>query len=390
MPFQSDKPYTFDRVVRLLFILIFIISFFYIIRYLSDVLVPFAIAMLLSYLINPLVEFFEYKTRIRKRTPAVIISLVLVFLVLTLLGLLLVPILIHQLAHTRDLIVNYINSSSLRSQALAYLPTDVGDYLRDIVQRPEIVSFLNGNIGNILTMLKENLLPGVWSVFSGSLSVVTSVIGGIVILLYTVFILLDYERIVENWTSIIPNRFKGLVEVFANDISSSMNSYFRAQLLIALIMGIIHAIGFTIIGLPMGIVLGLFIGILNMVPYLQLAGMIPCLFFSIIHSLEVGGSVWVGIGLLLLIFLIAQLIQDVFLTPRIVGDATGLNPAIIMLSLSVWGKLLGFLGLIIAIPLTTVLVTYYHRFLIHGQTKPLPAEIHPPPLIVPTDNNEKK
>ncbi len=388
MPFQPDKPYTFDRVVRLLLLLAFVAATFYIVRYLSDALVPFAVAVLLAYLINPLVEFFEYRTRIRKRTPAVIISLLLVFFVFALLGIVLVPIFINQLAHMRDLIANYINNSALRNQALAYLPTDLGEYLRDIVQRPEVVSFFNGNIGNILTMLKESLLPGVWSVFSGSLSIVTSVAGIVIVFMYTIFILLDYERVVENWSNIIPPKFRPALQSFMGDISSSMNSYFRAQLLIAIIMGVLHAIGFTIIGLPMGIILGLFIGILNMVPYLQLAGMIPCLFFSIIHSLEVGNSVWVGIGLLLLVFLVAQLIQDIFLTPRIVGDATGLNPAIIMLSLSIWGKLLGFLGLIIAIPLTTVLVTYYHRFLRHASLGHAPAaveEIPPPPILPPKD-----
>lgn len=388
MPFQPDKPYTFDRVVRLLLLLAFVAATFYIVRYLSDALVPFAVAVLLAYLINPLVEFFEYRTRIRKRTPAVIISLLLVFFVFALLGIVLVPIFINQLAHMRDLIANYINNSALRNQALAYLPTDLGEYLRDIVQRPEVVSFFNGNIGNILTMLKESLLPGVWSVFSGSLSIVTSVAGIVIVFMYTIFILLDYERVVENWSNIIPPKFRPALQSFMGDISSSMNSYFRAQLLIAIIMGVLHAIGFTIIGLPMGIILGLFIGILNMVPYLQLAGMIPCLFFSIIHSLEVGNSVWVGIGLLLLVFLVAQLIQDIFLTPRIVGDATGLNPAIIMLSLSIWGKLLGFLGLIIAIPLTTVLVTYYHRFLRHASLGHAPAaveEIPPLPILPPKD-----
>jgi predicted PurR-regulated permease PerM len=145
-----------------------------------------------------------------------------------------------------------------------------------------------------------------------------------------------------------------------------MNRYFRGQAAVASIVGVLFATGFLIIGLPLGILLGLFIGLLNMVPYLQLIGLIPAFLLALIHALETGSSFWVILGLTGLIFVVVQIIQDAILVPRIMGRVTGLNPAMILLSLSIWGKLLGIFGLIIALPMTFLILAYYRRFLATG------------------------
>lgn len=363
MPFSTDKPFTFDRVVRILLSALLLISTILLLRYLSDVLIPFAVAMLLAYIINPLVEFFEYRTRIRNRAIAVMISLFLVLIAMVLVSLLFIPTIIEQIVHTGELISNYINSSQLHDRVLIYLPDNFNVFIVEFIKRPDIQAFLSGNIGSILSMFQAHILPGIWRVFSGSWSLITGIVGIVIIFLYLVFILLDYEKVAEGWENLLPPNYREPILQLVDDLSSSMNGYFRAQLLVAAIVGVLHAIGFTIIGLPMGIALGLLVGLLNMVPYLQIAGFIPALFLAVIHAIDVNMNIWAMIGLLVLVFAIAQIIQDVFLTPRIMGSATGLNPAIIMLSLSIWGKLLGFLGLIIAIPLTTVLISYYKRFI---------------------------
>jgi predicted PurR-regulated permease PerM len=372
MPFSTNRPFTFDRVVRLALSVLFIVCGIFLLRYLSDVLIPFAVAMVLAYIINPLVLFFEYRMRIRNRTIAVGLSLFLVFLGVVLSFLLFVPTIIEQIVHTGELISNYINSSQLRDRVLVYLPDNFNVFINEFLKRPDVQTFLSGNISTILSMLQAHILPGVWRVFSGSWSVVMSVVGLVVIVLYLIFILLDYERVAEGWEKLIPANYRTPVLQVVDDLSNSMNSYFRAQLLVATITGVLHAIGFTIIGLPMGIVLGLFVGLLNMVPYLQIVGFIPALFLAIIHAIDSGTSIGLMIGLVLFIFALLQLLQDALLTPRIMGSATGLNPAIIMLSLSIWGKLLGFLGLIIAIPLTTVLINYYKRFITKSEEEHLP------------------
>ncbi len=142
-----------------------------------------------------------------------------------------------------------------------------------------------------------------------------------------------------------------------------MNHYFRGQALVAFIVGIMFCIGFSIIGLPMAVLLGLFIGLLNMVPYLQLISLVPATLLCLVYSVDTDVDFWHIWWSCMAVYIIVQLIQDFFLTPKIMGKAMGLNPAIILLSLSVWGTLLGFIGLIIALPLTTLLMAYYDNYI---------------------------
>ena len=144
-----------------------------------------------------------------------------------------------------------------------------------------------------------------------------------------------------------------------------MNRYFRNQFYISMIVGVLFSIGFVIIGLPMGVVLGLFIGFLNMVPYLQLISLPITAILCIVCSVSTGVDFWAIFWESMAVYIIVQCIQDLFLTPKIMGKAMGLNPAIILLSLSVWGALLGFMGLIIALPLTTLLLSYYNIYIVN-------------------------
>jgi predicted PurR-regulated permease PerM len=143
-----------------------------------------------------------------------------------------------------------------------------------------------------------------------------------------------------------------------------MNNYFRGQLLIATLVGVLFAIGFTIINLPVAIGLGLFIGLLNIVPYLQIIGIVPTTILVLLKSAETGQNFWVILLSAFIVFCVVQSIQDLILTPKIMGKAMRLNPAVILLSLSIWGTLLGFIGLIIALPLTSLLLSYYKRYVV--------------------------
>ena len=122
---------------------------------------------------------------------------------------------------------------------------------------------------------------------------------------------------------------------------------------------------FSIIQLPLAIIIGLFIGLMNMVPYLKVVGIIPSATMGLLRSVETGqsyGSIILGIAI---VFIVIQMIEDLILTPKIMGKVTGLNPAVILLSLSVWGSLLGIIGVIIALPLTTLIMSYYKRFVLN-------------------------
>ena len=176
------------------------------------------------------------------------------------------------------------------------------------------------------------------------------------------FILLDYEFLTENWIRIFPKKVRPFWTSLMKDVEKALNSYIRGQGLVALSMGILFCIGFTIIDFPMAIGLGILIGIMDMVPYLHTFALIPTVFLALLKAVDTGQNFWIILISAVAVFIIVQIIIDMIITPKIMGKAMGLNPAILLLSLSVWGALLGFIGLIIALPLTTLLIAYYKRY----------------------------
>jgi predicted PurR-regulated permease PerM len=343
--------------------------------YLSDVLIPFAVAMLLAYLINPLVSRVQRK--IRNRLTAVLISLVIVCAAASLLCWLLIPRIVTEIERMGTILTDVVNNSEFARRANEYLPEDIWQALRDYAKQEDVQEFFQtDNFQQVAMGVLRKALPGVWSVISGATSMVLGLLGLAVILLYLVFLLLDYPKLKDAWHDMLPPDYRKPVLGFLSDFNDAMHRYFRGQAMIAGTVGILLATGFGIIGLPMGIVLGLFIGLLNMVPYLQIAGLIPAFLMSILQALETGQSIWITLGLAVMVFAVVQTIQDAVLTPRIMGNVTGLSPAVILLSLSVWGKLLGIFGLLIALPMTCILWTYYRRYVLDqrdANNSPQPA-----------------
>jgi len=229
------------------------------------------------------------------------------------------------------------------------------DRVREILSRKD-VWLLAQAVG-------KKVLPGLWKMFQGAANLVFALMGGFVILLYLVFLLIDYQNVKDGWKSLVPSKWHSGVEKFFLDFDTGMSRHFRAQALVAASVGILFSAGFMLTGLPMALFVGLFVGLLNMVPYLQIVAIIPACLLAVIQAIETGSGLFVTVGLTLLVFAVVQTIQDSFLTPRIMGKVTGLSPAIILLSVSVWGKLMGVFGLIIALPMTCLLLAYYKRLI---------------------------
>ncbi len=354
---------TFDRFVRLLIAISLIWGILSLLGYLSSVLIPFAIALLISYILNPFVNFTQ--KFFRNRVVSVLASLLIVLFILTSFGFVIIPMIIDEVKHMGILLKHLVNETGLDKKIADYFPEGFSEYIKDFAQREEVISFFDADkITELLNTTFEKILPGVWGVFSGTLNIIIGFSGLFIILLYLIFLLVDYNNFLQSWKKLIPPSYEKIVLEIVHDFEIAMNNYFRAQSLVAFLVGILFAIGFTIIGLPMSILLGLFIGMLNMIPYLQIIGLLPATFFALIYSLETNSNFWMVISMVILIFAVVQIIQDAILVPKIMGTVTGLNPAGILLSLSIWGKLLGMLGLLIALPLTYLLLSYYRRFLI--------------------------
>ena len=159
--------------------------------------------------------------------------------------------------------------------------------------------------------------------------------------LYFFFILLDYEAIAKGWIKLVPVKHRDTTIKIVNDVQEGMNKYFRGQAVVAFCVGILFSIGFLIIDFPLAIGFGLFIGLLNMVPYLQLIAFIPTILLALLKAADTGENFWWILFCAFLVFCIVQVIQDGLIVPKVMGKITGLNPAIILLSLSVWGSIDG-------------------------------------------------
>lgn len=353
---RTRDPITFDLFIRFLAGTLLAGVLLFLIYYLSNVLQPFFIAGLLAYLIYPLVQFFQWRPGNRYRLFAIVLTLTLLTTAGVLLWMMLAPAVQKEAMKFASLTNQYARGLDLPS----YFPEKFSDRINAFLLSDELQSLISGeNIKEALNYLWQ----GFEQTFSGIFGILGGLITSVVILLYLVFILVDYEGISEGWKTLIPPRYRPQITRLATDLQVGMEAYFRAQTKIVLIVSILFATGFKLIGLPLGIALGLLVGLLNYIPYLQIAGFIPALFLSILQSMETGSSMLVNVGLILLVFAVVQLIQDAFLTPRIMGKLTGLNPAIILLSLSIWGSLLGVIGMILALPLTTLLLSYYKNFI---------------------------
>ncbi len=352
-----EKPFTFDRVTRIVFSVILIIFLLYIVGLLKNALLPFLIAWLLAYMTQPLVKFFQYRLKFKSR----LLSIIAVIITLLLLLGILIAIVVPSIATESEKALELIRTQSPGKGYIPLIPDSWLAYLQNNVNIEEYMELLSKE--NILNAIRQ-IAPKMWNILTNTFSVLFSITVVFIIFLYFVFILLDYEKIANGWIKLIPQKYRPFLQGLVEDVETSMNRYFRGQALVAFCVGILFAIGFKIISLPLGVTLGLFMGVLNLVPYLQTLGILPMILLALLKSAETGENFWIIIGLALLVLIIVQVIQDMFLVPKIMGKAMGLNPAIILLSLSIWGTLLGFVGLIIALPLTTLCLSYYKRFIL--------------------------
>ena len=357
---MERKKITFDSFIRGAILGAIIIGILLLIRRLSSVLLPFFIAWLIAYLVYPLVTFFQYKLRLRNRIISIFCALFSLLLVGTALFYLLVPPMIQEFGKVKDLLVEYFSSGTYGGN----VPQNLSTFLRENIDARFVTDLFNKE--NLLDAIKE-AVPRLWALISDSIDLIFSIFTVFIIMLYVVFILLDYERISEGWTHLVPMKYRSFVIGLLNDIKEGMNKYFRGQALVALCVGILFSIGFLIIGFPLAIGLGLFVGALNMVPYLQIIGFIPTIMLAILQAADTGENFWIIMASATSVFIVVQIIQDGFIVPRVMGKITGLNPAIILLSLSIWGSLMGMLGMIIALPLTTLMLSYYQRFIINKE-----------------------
>lgn len=364
-----QEKITFDKFIRWALVAAAILCVFFIVKALSSVLLPFFIAWLLAYLLYPIVKFVQYKLHVPTRALAIIVTLFFVVVVVAGVLYFIIPPMIDQFDKLSDVLSSYVKSKAHTNNLTSYIK-------RLVIENQVAIEqfFKSRDFSDAL----KTAMPKLFSLLGQTASVVISIVASCITLLYMFFILLDYENLTNNWIKIFPKKNRPFWHVLAQDVERELNNYIRGQGTVALCMGIMFCIGFTIIGFPMAIGMGILIGILDLVPYLHTFALIPTAFLALLKAADTGQNFWVIFGLAVLVFVVVQIITDMVVTPKIMGKAMGLNPAILLLSLSVWGSLLGFIGLIVALPLTTLIIAYWQRYITKEQRLPQEAMAHKP------------
>ena len=348
-----EKEITFDRFVRILGSVRLGGGVLYTMNFLSSVLLLFFVAWLLAYLMYPIVKFVQYKLHVPTRALSIIVALVFVLAVIGGVFYLIIPPMIDQFEKLGDIVMQYVKQGTNGESFQAV----VQQWLHDNRQAIEQV-FKRKDVSDAI----KSAMPKLFSVLGQTANVILSIVASLITLLFMFFILLDYEYLSSSWIKIFPKKVRPFWQSLMKDVERERNSDIRGLSLGALIMGILFCIGFTIIDFPMAIGLGILIGIMDLVPYLHTFALIPTAFLALLKAADTGQNFWVILASAVAVFCIVQVIIDMVVTPKVMGKAMGLNPAILLLALSVWGTLLGFIGLIIALPLTTILIAYYQRY----------------------------
>ena len=351
-----NREITFDRFIRGLMTIAGIIIAYMLISRLSGALLPFLIAWLFCYLVYPIVKFFQYRLKFKSRVLSIITVLLLVTALMVGLSFAIIPPIIQEAVMLKEFVTNYLTSGSTANN----IPDVVNNFIREHIDMRQVEAYFSADrIGELI----KSGLPKLWRVVSQSFSLVSGVVAAFMVLVYVFFILNDYETLAHGWVRLIPEKYRERVLSVTRDVEISMSNYFRGQSLIALCVGILFSIGFLIIDFPMAIGFGLFVGLLNIVPYLQITSIVPMIFLSLVKAANTGENFWWILIAAGAVMLVVQIIQETILIPRIMNKAIGLHPAVILLSLSIWGSLLGLVGMIIALPATSLILSYYRRFL---------------------------
>ncbi len=322
---------------------------------LAPVLTPFVTAAVLAYALTPLVNRLDAAWGGRLPRLLAVLAVELVFL-LTLLGFLLLvaPILVKELPLLREHIPQLLERFVAWLQPmLAQLGIEASLDLASL--KPMILNYLNANY-------EEALLPLLSSIKIGG-SVALAVLGNLVLIpLALFFLLLDWKDFVGRSLDLVPPRLRPGFDSFAKEADAVLGQYLRGQFLVMLILAVYYSVGLSLFGLDLALPIGVFTGLAIFVPYigfglgLLLAAMAGFLQF------QLAGTVLL---MLLLVYGLGQLIESLLLTPRLVGERIGLHPLAVIFVLLAFGQLFGFVGVLVALPTSAVLLVAIRRLRTH-------------------------
>ena len=355
------REFTFDRIARMLVLSVLILLIYVAVQAIWSVILPFLLAGIFAYVMMPLVRFFQYTLRLRSRGLSVILTLLLLGAVVYLAVIFIIPSINAEIEKTLQVISGYSSGQDILTMIL---PRNIRNYLNGGLRWGNFPQQLS--LEKILENVKL-LLDQVGGIINSTLSIFSWGLVFLIGFVYFVFILLDFENLGRGFISLFPKTLRPTIRTISMDLDRYMNNYFRGQALVAMSVGILLSIGFNIIGLPLATAMGIFIGILNFIPYMQALGIIPLGLASLLMAAQTGENAFVCMLLAYGVLMIVQIIQDMIIVPRIMGQTMGMRPSLILLVLSIWGYLLGFFGMLIALPITMFIYSLYMRYVLQDE-----------------------
>lgn len=317
---------------------------------LGPVLTPFVVAAVLAYALTPLVDRLDTMGRGRLPRVAAVMVVELGFILVMLgLMLLIVPIMAKEIPLMRaQAPVLFDKLSTWLQPLLGQLGVQVSLDLSSL--KALVLEYLNANFSDAAGSLLSSLKLGG--------SVALTVIGNAVLIPVALFyLLMDWSRVVARVMDLVPKRARASVNSFTAEADSVLGQYLRGQFLVMIIMAVFYSLGMFLFGLDLALPIGLFTGLAMFVPYLGFGlGLVLATMAGLLQFASIKAVVMVAV-----VFGLGQVIESLFLTPRLVGQRIGLHPLAVIFALLAFGQLFGFVGVLVALPASAVLVVAIAR-----------------------------
>lgn len=321
---------------------------------LGPVLTPFVVAAVFAYALTPLVDRLDRRRGGRlPRVLAVLLVQFLLFVVLLAVALLIVPILAKELPLMREQVpVLFDRFNLLLKPLLERFGVSASLDVANI--KAFVLKYLNANFEDAFGSMMASLKLGG--------SVAFAIIGNAVLIPVALFyLLMDWDRFVDSVMQLVPPRMRSAVDSFTDEADQVLGQYLRGQLLVMLILAVFYSIGLALFGLDLALPIGVFSGLAVFVPYLGFG--LGLVMATLAGVLEFSATAGPGKALLMVavVYGLGQIVESLYLTPRLLGERIGLHPLVVIFALLAFGQLLGFVGVLIALPVSAVLLVAVRR-----------------------------
>jgi predicted PurR-regulated permease PerM len=332
------------RYFQVCFWALFVLFVLYVLNRLSGVLAPFFVAAAIAYWLDPAVDWMERKGM--RRTPAILLLLLGFLIVLTGILLIIVPLLVREINMMGDKLPIYVQRAhqNLLPWIERTFHTTVPRTLGELIDRAgaDAQTLAKSAMGSVQTVVGET--------FKSVFTLLRIVLNLILVPVFAFYLLRDFDTILEGLRKLVPERRRTIVVDVARDIDRVLSAWFRGQLTVMVIDGALYMIGLSILGVPMGVAIGAIAGLLAFIPVVGVLTSLALALFVTFLEFHGWGQV---IGVVAL-FAAVPTIEMTVVVPRVIGGRVGLGPVAVIVSLLLGAELLGFIGILLAVPTAAV------------------------------------